>query len=83
MANPPGKDVSRGPFPGMVRRELRPRYGAKTYPFAIGRPSENTIGESFERLYANPLVNVAFTFIEPFPVGILMTLISAFTLRRK
>jgi len=39
--------------------------------------------ESFKKLYANPLVNVAFTFIEPFPVGILMTLISAFILRRK
>ena len=39
--------------------------------------------ESFKKLYANPFVNVAFTFIEPFPVGILMTLISAFILRRK
>ena len=39
--------------------------------------------ESFKKLYANPLVNVAFTFIEPFPVGILMTLISALILRRK
>jgi hypothetical protein len=39
--------------------------------------------ESFKKVYANPLVNVAFTFIEPFPVGILMTLISALILRRK
>ncbi len=38
--------------------------------------------ESFKKLYANPLVNVAFTFIEPFPVGLLMTLISAVILRR-
>jgi hypothetical protein len=38
---------------------------------------------SFKKLYANPLVNVAFTFIEPFPVGVLMTLISAIILRRK
>jgi len=38
---------------------------------------------SFKKLYANPLVNVAFTFIEPFPVGILMTLISALILKRK
>ena len=38
--------------------------------------------ESFKKLYANPLVNVAFTFIEPFPVGVLMTLISAVALRR-
>jgi hypothetical protein len=39
--------------------------------------------ESFKKMYANPLVNVAFTFIEPFPVGILVTLISALVLRRK
>ncbi len=39
--------------------------------------------ESFKKLYANPLVNVAFTFIEPFPIGVLMTLISAVILRRK
>ena len=39
--------------------------------------------ESFKKLYANPFVNVAFTFIEPFPVGLLMTLISAVILRRR
>ena len=39
--------------------------------------------ESFKKLYANPLANAAFTFIEPFPVGLLMTLISALVLRRK
>jgi hypothetical protein len=33
--------------------------------------------------YENPLVNVAMTFIEPFPVGLLITLISAAVLRRK
>lgn len=31
----------------------------------------------------NPLINAAFTFIEPFPVGLLLTLISAGILRRK
>jgi Protein of unknown function (DUF4199) len=39
--------------------------------------------ESFKKLYANPFVNAAFTFIEPFPVGVLMTLLSAAILRRK
>jgi hypothetical protein len=38
---------------------------------------------SFKKMYANPFVNVAFTFIEPFPVGVLMTLISALILRKK
>jgi hypothetical protein len=31
----------------------------------------------------NPLINAAFTFIEPFPVGLLLTLISAAILRKK
>lgn len=39
--------------------------------------------ESFRKLYANPLVNIAFTFIEPFPVGLLIALISAAILRRE
>jgi hypothetical protein len=36
-----------------------------------------------QELYQNPLVNVAYTFMEPLPVGILITLISAALLRRK
>jgi hypothetical protein len=39
--------------------------------------------ESFKKLYSNPFVNAAFTFIEPFPVGLLFALISAVILRRK
>ena len=34
-------------------------------------------------MYKNPLVNMAMTFIEPFPVGLVITLISAAVLRRK
>lgn len=33
--------------------------------------------------YKNPLVNMAMTFIEPFPVGLVIALISAAVLRRK
>jgi hypothetical protein len=33
--------------------------------------------------YENPLFNAAMTFIEPFPVGLVITLISAAVLRRK
>ena len=36
-----------------------------------------------QQLYQNPLVNMAYTFIEPFPVGLIITLISAALLRRK
>lgn len=33
--------------------------------------------------YNNPLVNAAITFTEPFPVGLIITLISALILRKK
>lgn len=36
-----------------------------------------------QQLYQNPLVNIAYTFIEPLPVGLIMTLLSAAFLRRK
>jgi hypothetical protein len=36
-----------------------------------------------QQLYENPLVNALYTFIEPFPVGVLITLISAAILRKK
>jgi Protein of unknown function (DUF4199) len=35
------------------------------------------------QLYQNPFVNMAYTFIEPFPVGLIITLVSAAVLRRK
>jgi hypothetical protein len=36
-----------------------------------------------QQLYQNPLVNMAYTLMEPLPVGLLITLISAALLRRK
>jgi hypothetical protein len=37
----------------------------------------------FKELYDKPLINAAFTFVEPFPIGLLVTVISAAVLRRK
>lgn len=39
--------------------------------------------QHFQQQYQNPLVNMAYTFMEPMPVGLLITLISAAVLRRK
>jgi len=39
--------------------------------------------QQFKQMYRNPFFNVAMTFIEPFPVGLLITLISALILRKK
>jgi hypothetical protein len=36
-----------------------------------------------QALYQNPLVNMAYTFIEPLPVGLVIAVISAAVLRRK
>jgi len=36
----------------------------------------------FKEMYANPLINAAFTILEPLPVGVLISLISAGVLRR-
>jgi len=35
------------------------------------------------KFYENPFINAALAFIEPFPIGLLMTLISAAVLRKK
>ena len=37
----------------------------------------------YKELYKNPLLNAALTFIDPFPIGLVITLISALVLRRK
>ena|SRR5919205_3858900 len=39
--------------------------------------------KQFQVLYSNPLINAAFTLLEPLPVGIVMTLISALILRKR
>lgn len=39
--------------------------------------------ESFKKLYDDRLVNAAVTFLEPFPIGLLVTLVSAAVLRKR
>ena len=39
--------------------------------------------QSFKQMYDNPLTNAAMTFLEPLPVGILVSVISAVVLRRR
>jgi len=37
----------------------------------------------FKQLYANPFINAGITFMEAFPVGLIVTLLSAAVLRKK
>jgi len=39
--------------------------------------------QTFKEMYDKPLMNAAITFTEPFPIGLVMTVISAAVLRRK
>ena len=39
--------------------------------------------KSFKAMYDNPFINSAITFCEPFPIGLIVTLISAAILRKK
>ena len=39
--------------------------------------------ESFKALYDNPFINAAMTFVEPLPIGLIVTLISTAILRKK
>ncbi len=39
--------------------------------------------KSFKAMYDNPFTNAAITFTEPFPIGLIVTLISAAILRKK
>jgi hypothetical protein len=38
-------------------------------------------GESFAKMYANPAIRVAITFVEMFPIGVLISIVSAWLLR--
>jgi hypothetical protein len=50
-------------------------------PAAIQAQTEQIA--KYKQMYENPFINGAMTFIEPFPVGLVITLISAAILRRK
>ena len=39
--------------------------------------------EALKTMYDNPLMNAAVTFLEPFPIGLLVTVVSAAVLRKK
>ena len=78
----------------LVYHKLAPDYMDKyaTYALEKAQRSGATSAElaektremaEFREMYRNPLVNIAFTFLEPLPVGLLFTLVTAGVLSRK
>lgn len=78
----------------LIYYKLVPDFGEQYAAYAIEKErqsgaTEQEIAEreaemtEFAQLYDNPLVNVPLTFLEPLPIGLLFTLLSAGVLSRK
>jgi hypothetical protein len=78
----------------LVKDRLAPNYMDEyaTYTLEKARQSGASAAEiaeksremaEFAEMYRRPLVNIAFTFLEPLPVGLIFTLVSAGVLSRK
>ena len=78
----------------VVYRTMMPDYLEKYSAYTLEKKREAGATEAelaaeakkmaeFGEMYRNPLVNVAFTFLEPLPVGLIMSLVTAGVLSRK
>ncbi len=78
----------------VIYYQLSPDFGDKYAAHAIEKAKESGATDAqiaaqtkqmteFKEAYKNPLVNIAYTMLEPLPVGILFTLITAVALSRK
>jgi hypothetical protein len=78
----------------IVYFKIMPDFGQKFAAYAIEQVKASGASQqaidakavemaAFVKSYNNPLVNMAYTFIEPFPVGLILTVISAAILRKK
>jgi len=78
----------------IIYYKIAPDFGDKYAAYAIEKTKKSGATDAqialqtkemmeFKEMYKNPLVNIAFTLLEPLPVGILFTLISAGILSRK
>jgi hypothetical protein len=78
----------------LIYYKISPDFFAKYQAYAIekaraGGESQAAIDkrvadvQRFAELYKNPAINIAITFIEPLPVGLVIALVSAGILRRR
>jgi hypothetical protein len=78
----------------VIYYKLAPDFGDKYMAYSIEKARHSGASEAqiaaqvkdmarYTDMYKNPLVNIALTFLEPLPVGILLTLVTALMLSRK
>lgn len=78
----------------VIYYKLAPDFGDKYAAYAIEKAKASGASEAelaeklkqmtaFKEMYRNPLVNIAFTFLEPMPVGLVFTLVTAGILSRR
>ena len=78
----------------LVYYKIAPDFGDKYTAYVVEKAKKSGASEEkiaaqkkemqeFMEIYKNPFVNIAITFIEPLPVGLLFTLVSAGILSRK
>jgi hypothetical protein len=78
----------------LIYYKLAPDFGDKYAAYAIAQVKKSGASEAqvakqlkdmemFKESYKNPLVNIAWTTLEPLPVGLLFTLVAAGVLSRK
>jgi Protein of unknown function (DUF4199) len=78
----------------VIYYKVAPDFGDKYAAYAIEKAKKSGASDAqitvltkemteFKEMYKNPLVNIAFTLLEPLPVGLVFTLVSAGVLSRK
>jgi Protein of unknown function (DUF4199) len=78
----------------LIYYRLAPDFGDKYAAYSVEKAKQSGATEAqiaarteqmkkFTEMYRNPLVNIALTFLEPLPVGIVFTLVAAGVLSRK
>ncbi len=78
----------------LIYYKFAPDFGDKYAAYAVEKARTSGATEAqlaektkqmteFKEMYRNPLVNISLTFLEPLPVGVLITLVTAGVLSRK
>lgn len=78
----------------VIYYKLSPDFGDKYAAYTVEKTKKSGATDAqvaaktkqmaeFKEMYKNPLVNIAYTLLEPLPVGLLFTLVAAGVLSRK